>query len=107
MKEITVTELKTKMDAGEEVQLIDVRMPVEWEFARIEGAELIPLPEILSRMDELQPSKEIVVHCKTGIRSAQAIVALERAGFEGVMANLVGGIEAWSNEIDPSVPKYN
>lgn len=107
MKEITVSELKAKMDAGENIQLIDVRMPDEWEKAKIEGAELIPLPQILQRMDELDPSKEIVVHCKMGGRSARAIEALQRAGFEGDMANLVGGITAWSHEIDSSVPVYH
>ena len=107
MKEITVTELKAKMDSGEEFQLIDVRMPDEWAVAKIEGAKLIPLPQILQRMDELDGSKEVVVHCKMGGRSARAIEALQRAGFEGEMANLIGGITAWSDEIDPSVPKYD
>lgn len=107
MKEITVKELKAKMDAGEDIQLIDVRMPDEWATAKIEGATLIPLPEIIRRMDELSDSKEIIVHCKMGGRSARAIEALERAGFEGDMANLIGGITAWSDEIDPSVPKYD
>lgn len=107
MKEITVAELKAKMDAGENIQLIDVRMPDEWATAKIEGATLIPLPNILQRMDELDPTKEIIVHCKMGGRSARAIEALQNAGFEGDMANLVGGITAWSNEIDPSVPVYH
>ncbi len=106
MKEITVKDLKAKMDAGEDIQLIDVRMPDEWAVAKIEGATLIPLPQILQRMDELDSSKEIVVHCKMGGRSARAIEALQRAGFDGEMANLVGGITAWSKEIDPSVPIY-
>ncbi len=104
MKEITVKDLKAKMDAGEDIQLIDVRMPDEWAVAKIEGATLIPLPEILQRMGELDSSKEIVVHCKMGGRSARAIEALQRAGFDGEMANLVGGITAWSKEIDPTVP---
>ncbi|MDH3492878.1 MAG: rhodanese-like domain-containing protein [Acidobacteriota bacterium] len=107
MKEITVSELKAKMDADENIQLIDVRMPDEWAVAKIEGAELIPLPQIIRRMDELDPSREIIVHCKMGGRSARAIEALQRAGFEGDMANLVGGITAWSREIDPSVPIYH
>lgn len=107
MKEITVKELKEKMDSGEDIQLVDVRMPDEWAVAKIEGARLIPLPQILQRMDELDSSKEIIVHCKMGGRSARAIEALERAGFDGDMANLVGGITAWSDQIDPSVPKYD
>jgi adenylyltransferase/sulfurtransferase len=107
MKEITVTELKEKMDAGEDIELIDVRQPDEYAFAKIEGAKLIPLPEIVQRMDEIDNSKPIVVHCKMGGRSAKAIEFLQASGFEGDMANLVGGITAWSNIIDPSVPKYH
>ena len=107
MKEITVKELKEKMDAGEDFQLIDVRQPNEWEIAKIEGAKLIPLGEILQRMDELDDSKEIVMQCKSGGRSARAIMMLEQAGYKGEMANLVGGIGAWSAEIDPSVPQYS
>ncbi|NNE98363.1 MAG: rhodanese-like domain-containing protein [Pyrinomonadaceae bacterium] len=107
MKEITVTELKAKMDAGEDIELIDVRQPNEFEFAKIEGAKLIPLGEIIARKDEIDSSKEIVMQCKSGGRSARAIQALQASGFEGDMANLVGGILAWSDQIDPSVPKYN
>ncbi len=107
MKEISVSELKAKMDAGDDIQLIDVRMPDEWAVAKIEGAELIPLPNLLQRMDELDSTKEIIVLCKVGGRSARAIQALVQAGFEGDMANLVGGITAWSDEIDPSIPKYH
>ena len=107
MKEISVTQLKAKMDAGEDIELIDVRQPDEWATAKIEGAKLIPLGEIIQRMDEIDASKEIVVHCKMGGRSARAIQALEQAGFKGEMSNLVGGITAWSDEIDPSVPKYH
>ncbi|MBS1794796.1 MAG: hypothetical protein JSS81_13130 [Acidobacteria bacterium] len=106
MQEITATELKAKMDAGEDFQLIDVRQPAEYDFARIEGAKLIPLGEIVQRMNELDPEREIIVQCKAGGRSAMAIQALERAGFKGDMKNLRGGITAWSNEVDPKVPKY-
>lgn len=107
MKEITVTELKEKMDAGEDIELIDVRQPDEYAKAKIEGAKLIPLGEIIQRLDEIDNSKEIVVHCKMGGRSAKAIEFLQAAGFEGDMANLVGGITAWSDQIDPTVPKYH
>jgi len=106
MQEIIATELKEKMDGGEDVQLIDVRQPDENAFARIEGAKLIPLGEIVRRMDELDDSKETILHCKAGGRSAQAIEALTRAGFTGKMRNLKGGITAWSNEVDGDVPKY-
>ena len=106
MQEITAIELKRRMDAGEVVQLIDVRQPDEYAFARIEGAKLIPLGEIMRRMDELNESKELILQCKSGGRSAQAIEFLTRAGYRGKMANLRGGITAWSNDVDPKIPKY-
>lgn len=106
MHVITASELKARMDAGDDIQLIDVRQPDEYAFAKIDGAKLIPLGEILSRMGEIDESKETVIHCKMGGRSARAIEALERSGFKGSLKNLVGGITAWSNEVDPRVPKY-
>ncbi len=106
MQEITATELKKRMDAGEDVQLVDVRQPDEFAYAKIEGAKLIPLGEIMRRMTELDDSRELVLQCKAGGRSAQAIQFLTRAGYKGKMANLKGGITAWSNEVDPNVPKY-
>ena len=106
MKEITVTELKEKMNIGKNIELIDVRQPDEYAFAKIEGAKLIPLGEIVQRKDEIDASKEIIVHCKMGGRSAKAIQLLQQTGFEGDMANLIGGIIAWSDKIDPNIPKY-
>lgn len=106
MQEITVKELKAKIDAGEDIQLIDVRQPNEWEFAKIEGAKLIPLAEVVKRMDEIDDSKETIMQCHAGGRSARAIMALQQAGFTGELKNLRGGIGAWSDEIDPTVPKY-
>jgi rhodanese-related sulfurtransferase len=106
MQEITATELKAKMDADEDFQLIDVRQPDEFAFARIEGAKLIPLGEIINRMSEIDPNRETIVQCKAGGRSAEAIRRLRNAGFEGEIKNLVGGITAWSNDVDPKVPKY-
>ena len=106
IQEITATELKRRMDAGDDIQLIDVRQPDEYAFARIEGAKLIPLGEIVRRMNEIDRNKEIVLQCKVGGRSAKAIEILTQAGFEGKMSNLKGGITAWSNEVDPSVLKY-
>lgn len=104
--EISATDLKRRMDAGEDIQLIDVRQPEEWAFARIEGSKLIPLGEILNRMGEIDPKRETVLHCKAGMRSARAVEALQRAGFTGDLKNLKGGITAWSNEVDPKIPKY-
>ena len=106
MQEITAKELKAALDNGENIQLIDVRQPDEYAFARIEGAKLIPMGEIMSRVGELDPTSEIVVQCKSGGRSARVIEALERSGFQGTLKNLVGGITAWSNDVDPRVPKY-
>ena len=106
IEEISATDLKRRMDAGEDIQLIDVRQPEEWAFAKIEGAKLIPLGEILNRMDEIDETRETVLHCKAGMRSANAVQALQRAGFKGDLKNLKGGITAWSNEVDPKVPKY-
>lgn len=106
MQEITATELKKRLDAGEDIQIIDVRQPDEFAFAKIEGTKLIPLGEVVSRMNEIDETRETVVHCKMGGRSANAIVALQRAGFKGNLINLKGGITAWSNEVDPKVPKY-
>jgi rhodanese-related sulfurtransferase len=106
MQDITATELNELLQSGTDVQLIDVRQPSEFNFARIPGAKLIPLGELLNRMDELDESRETIFLCKMGGRSAQAIMALQRAGFKGNMRNLRGGITAWSNDVDPKVPKY-
>ncbi len=106
MEEITATELKQRLDQGDDLQIIDVREPNEYEFAHLENSKLIPLGQVLNRMSEIDEGRETVVHCKMGGRSAQAIAALQRAGFKGRLLNLKGGITAWSNEVDPSVPKY-
>ena len=106
MQEISATELKTRIDAGEDIQLIDVRQPDEYAFAKIPGAKLIPLGEVMRRMGEIDETRETVIHCKMGGRSARAIEALQRAGFKGNLTNLKGGITAWSDEVDPKVPKY-
>ena len=102
---ISVHELKRKLDAHEAVDLIDVREPFEYEIARIDGAKLIPLGEFGERTEELQREQPIVVHCHSGARSAQAVRLLQQRGFSNVY-NLEGGIDAWSDQIDPSVPKY-
>lgn len=106
LEEITATELKRRIDDGRDTQIIDVREPFEFEIARIPGTKLIPLGEVAKRMSEIDPSRETVVHCKAGVRSAKAIAALKQAGFQGRLTNLKGGITAWSDEVDPAVPKY-
>src|SRR5881296_1948543 len=102
---ISPQELKRRIDAGEPFELIDVREPFESEIARIDGAKLIPLGEITERLDELNRERPIVVHCHSGTRSAQAARLLQQRGF-GNVYNLEGGIDAWSDQIDPNVPKY-
>ena len=102
---MSTRELKRKMDAREAFELIDVREPFEFEIARINGSKLIPLAEIAERADDLQREEPIVVHCHSGGRSAEAVRLLKQRGFTNVY-NLEGGIDAWSDEIDPSVPKY-
>src|SRR5262245_54108294 len=106
MEEISATELKRRIDRGEDIQIIDVREPHEYEIAQIPNSKLIPLGQVLNRMNEIDPDRETVVHCKMGGRSAKAIDALKRSGFQGHLINLAGGITAWSNDVDPSVPKY-
>jgi sulfur-carrier protein adenylyltransferase/sulfurtransferase len=102
---VSAHELKRKMDAREPFELIDVREAFEYEIARIDGAKLIPLGEIAERADELPRERPIVVHCHSGQRSAQAVRLLQQRGFDKVY-NLEGGIDAWSDQIDSSVPKY-
>jgi adenylyltransferase/sulfurtransferase len=102
---ISVQELKRRIDAHEPFQLIDVRETFEHEIARIDGAKLIPLREIGGRVDELEKNRPIIVHCHSGQRSAAAVRLLKERGLENVY-NLNGGIDAWSEEIDPNVPRY-
>ncbi len=106
LEEITATELRQRLDREQDVQVIDVREPFEYDIARISGTKLIPLGQVVARMNEIDPSRETVVHCKAGVRSAKAIQALKQAGFPGRLINLKGGITAWSDEVDPTVPKY-
>ena len=102
---ITVQELKQKLDQGEQLTLIDVREPWEYNIARIEGAQLLPLGTLGSEYKKLDPNAEIIVHCHMGMRSMDATQFLLQQGFKNVK-NLTGGINAWSMQIDPSVPKY-
>ena len=103
--DITVVELKQMIDAKHDFDLIDVREPQEYEIARIPGAKLIPLGDLPRRIHELDSSREIVLQCKVGGRSAKAGKFLYDSGFRKIK-NVAGGIDAWSHEIDPSVPTY-
>ena len=103
--EIDVVELKEKIDRGDNFVLIDVREPHEYRICNIPGAQLIPLGEFPKRVGELDPAADIVIHCRSGVRSAKACAVLRQAGFQHVR-NVVGGILAWADKVDPSVPKY-
>jgi len=102
--EIAPRELKSRMDRGDELFILDVREPHEYQICNL-GGHLIPLGELSRRVNELDSSREIVAHCRSGKRSAEAVEFLRSAGFRKVL-NLKGGILAWSDEVDPSVPKY-
>lgn len=106
LEEITATQLNEWLSEGKDIQVIDVREPNEFEIARIPDTKLIPLGEVIKRANEIDPTRTTVVHCKGGVRSAKAIEALRKEGFKGRLINLKGGITAWSNEVDPNVPKY-
>lgn len=106
MEEITPTELKQRLDNGDDIQIIDVREANEVAIGSLPNSVHIPLAQVLSRVEEIDPNRETVVHCKMGGRSARAIDALQRSGFKGKLMNLKGGIIGWSNDVDPSVPKY-
>jgi adenylyltransferase/sulfurtransferase len=102
---VSVRELKQKMDGGETLTLIDVREPYEYEIARIPGSRLIPLGELETHVGELPRTGTLVLQCHSGGRSEQAVRLLQGVGFQNAY-NLVGGIDAWSVEIDPAVPRY-
>jgi molybdopterin/thiamine biosynthesis adenylyltransferase/rhodanese-related sulfurtransferase len=102
--EITPRELKSRLDRGDKLFILDVREPHEFEICNLNGT-LIPLGDLSRRVNELDSSREIVAHCRSGKRSAEAVEFLRKAGFRKIW-NLKGGILAWSDEVDPSVPKY-
>jgi molybdopterin/thiamine biosynthesis adenylyltransferase/rhodanese-related sulfurtransferase len=103
--EITAKELKGKIDRKEPFVLVDVREPHEYQIAKIPGSKLIPLGDVMQRAKELDTAVDIVVHCRSGARSAKAIQQLQKLGFKR-LKNLKGGILAWSQDVDPSVPQY-
>jgi len=102
---ITATELKARLDAGDPIQLIDVREPHELNICKLDEAELIPLGQFAARIGDLDTSREIVVICRSGRRSAHAVRLLQDAGFPSAY-NLTGGLLAWANEVDPTMMKY-
>jgi molybdopterin/thiamine biosynthesis adenylyltransferase/rhodanese-related sulfurtransferase len=104
ISEITATELKARQDRGEKVFILDVREPHEYQICNLNG-KLIPLGELPRRVNELDSSVEMVVHCRSGKRSADAIHFLQTAGFKKLW-NLKGGVLAWADEVDPRMPKY-
>jgi sulfur-carrier protein adenylyltransferase/sulfurtransferase len=103
--EITVEELKQRMDRGEPLFILDVRNQEEYDICRIPGSQLVPLPQLGQRFGELPKDTEFVVHCKSGMRSAKAIAFLKQQGFQK-LRNLKGGILAWADRIDRAMPKY-
>jgi rhodanese-related sulfurtransferase len=102
--EMSVKQLKDRLEAGDELFLLDVREPFEHAIANLKGI-LIPLGELPSRFEELDKEREIIVYCHHGNRSRHAVEFLQRQGFRSVK-NLAGGIEAWATEIDPKMPRY-
>jgi adenylyltransferase/sulfurtransferase len=102
--EIQVEELKRRLDAGDDIFVLDVREPHEYQICNI-GGHLIPLGDLPKRVNELDTSREIVAHCRSGVRSAKAVNFLRQAGFKKVH-NLAGGILAWADRVDPTMPKY-
>lgn len=102
---ITPEDLKARLDSVDAPEVLDVREPWEHALGALPGARLIPLDQLEARMGELDPGREVVVYCHHGIRSAEATRFLRRQGFAAAR-NLAGGIERWSLEVDPTVPRY-
>lgn len=107
VRQISATDLKSKLDAGEVVYFVDVRQPGEYAICHLPGSVLIPLPELPGRLDEVEPpaGATVVVLCHHGVRSLSGAHFVQLAGHENVFS-LAGGIDAWSLHIDPGVPRY-
>jgi rhodanese-related sulfurtransferase/molybdopterin converting factor small subunit len=105
--QVSALELKARVDAGDNVRLLDVREPFEWNIANLgeQGAELIPMWQLGARLSELDPEQDLVVYCHSGIRSAAVVQQLRTIGFTRVW-NLAGGITAWAQQVDPEMPIY-
>src|SRR3954453_22986950 len=104
-KTATPAEIKQRIDAGEQVRIIDVREPDEYQIAHIESTELRPMSQLRDWWQDLPRDEELVIMCHHGSRSAQVCMALSGAGFEH-LTNLAGGIDAWSTQVDQKVPRY-
>ncbi|MBE2221649.1 MAG: molybdopterin-synthase adenylyltransferase MoeB [Anaerolineae bacterium] len=107
VRQMTPVQLKARLDAGDDLLIVDVRQPHEWEISNLEplGAKLIPQSEIMGHIDEFDQNQEIVVQCRSGIRSANVIMIMQQLGFKNLW-NLDGGINRWAQEVDPSLPVY-
>jgi rhodanese-related sulfurtransferase len=102
---ITPKELEARLRRGDALDLVDVREPHEWDICRIDGARLAPLSSFADALRTLDSARDVVLYCKMGARSARALRQLQAAGFKRVW-NLAGGILRWSEDVDPSVPRY-
>ena len=107
VRQMTPVQLKERLDAGDDLLILDVRQPHEWEISNLEplGAKLIPQSEIMGHIDEFDQNQEIVVQCRSGVRSANVIMIMQQLGFKNLW-NLDGGINRWAEEVDPSLPVY-
>ncbi|HEX9627783.1 MAG TPA: rhodanese-like domain-containing protein [Acidiferrobacterales bacterium] len=105
MRQITVSELKDRLDAGDSPLLLDVREPWELRVCALPGALHIPMRQVPARLGELDPDREIVVVCHHGVRSYQVVRFMEQQGFTNAI-NLAGGVDAWAREVDPEMAKY-
>jgi len=105
VRSITVDEVKARLDAGDDLLILDVREPLEWQISVIDGTLRIPKVQVKHHLDELPRDRDIVVHCKTGIRSADVIRELQEEGYTQLY-NMAGGINAWARQIDPTLPIY-
>lgn len=105
VRQVSPSEVKNVLENGESVRLIDVREKWEYDLAKIENCELMPLSSFSQHLEKLKPEDELIIYCHTGVRSYHVCAYLVENGFKNV-SNLDGGIRAWSHEVDPSVPLY-
>jgi adenylyltransferase/sulfurtransferase len=107
VRQMTPVQLKERLDAGDDLLILDVRQPHEWEISNMAsvGAKLIPQSEVMDHLDEFDQNQEIVVQCRSGVRSANVIMIMQQLGFKNLW-NLDGGINRWAQEVDPSLPVY-